>query len=65
VGAQGGDLSEVAQMGMNMQCGLLVNSSRSILYASSAADFAEKAQAECMRIQKEMAGHLAAYATGV
>jgi len=65
VGAQGGDLSEVSQMGMNMQCGLLVNSSRSILYASSGPDFAEKAREESMRIQKEMAGYLAAYATSV
>lgn len=65
IGAQGGDLGEVSQMGMNMQCGLLVNASRSILYASSGEDFAEKAQQECSRLQKLMAGYLAAYATSI
>src|SRR5512133_2502704 len=43
VGAQGGSLSEVAHYGMNDQCGLLVNSSRAIIYASKGMDFAEKA----------------------
>ncbi len=54
VGAQGGSLQEVAQYGMNAQCGLLVNASRSILFASAGTDFAEKAQAEAVSIQKEM-----------
>jgi len=54
VGAQGGSLSEVAKYGMNKQCGLLVNSSRGIIYASAGEDFAEKAKAEAMILQKEM-----------
>ena len=59
VGAQGGSLEEVVKYGMNKQCGLLVNSSRQILYASNGSDFAEKALAEAKKVQKEMAGHLA------
>lgn len=55
VGAQGGSLQEVAKYGMNSQCGLLVNASRSILYASSGKDFAEAARAEALRMQLEMA----------
>ena len=54
VGAQGGSLSEVARYGMNSHCGLLVNASRSILFASSAKDFAEKAREEARSMQKEM-----------
>jgi len=54
VGAQGGSLSEVANFGMNDQCGLLVNSSRAILYASTAADFAEKAGEAAKETQIEM-----------
>ncbi len=54
VGAQGGSLSEVAKYGMNDHCGLLVNSSRAILYASSAADFAEKAGEAALETQIEM-----------
>ena len=54
VGAQGGSLSEVAEFGMNDQCGLLVNSSRAILYASSASDFAEKAGEAALETQIEM-----------
>src|SRR5688572_25585219 len=44
VGAQGGSLSEISKAGFNKQCGLLVNSSRQIIYASSGKDFAEKAR---------------------
>lgn len=55
VGAQGGDLSAVAQYGMNKQCGLLVNAARSIIYASSAEDFADAAAKEARKLQKEMA----------
>jgi orotidine-5'-phosphate decarboxylase len=55
IGAQGGDLEAVAKFGMNHQCGLLVNSSRGIIYASSKADFAEAAAKEAGRIQTEMA----------
>jgi orotidine-5'-phosphate decarboxylase len=54
VGAQGGSLSEVAKYGMNDQCGLLVNSSRAILYASSTLDFAEKAGEAANEVQLEM-----------
>lgn len=54
VGAQGGDLKEVAKYGMNKNCGLLVNASRSIIYASSSNDFAEKARAEAKKMQAEM-----------
>ncbi len=61
VGAQGGSLTEVAKYGMNKQCGLLVNSSRGIIYASSGEDFAEKARAEALILQKEMAELLEKY----
>ena len=54
VGAQGGSLSEVAKYGMNKQCGLLVNSSRGIIYASSGKYFAEKAREEALKLQQEM-----------
>ncbi len=54
VGAQGGSLEEVVKYGMNKQCGLLVNASRSILYASSGADFAEKAKEEAKTLQLQM-----------
>ncbi len=54
VGAQGGSLSEVAKYGMNDQCGLLVNSSRAILYASADENFAEKAGEAASETQKEM-----------
>ncbi len=54
VGAQGGSLQEVAKYGMNEECGLLVNSSRQIIYASSESDFAEAARTEAQKVQKEM-----------
>lgn len=54
VGAQGGSLAEVVQFGFNQDCGLIVNASRSILYASSGADFAAAAQREAATIQQEM-----------
>lgn len=54
VGAQGGSLEEVCKFGMNKDCGLLVNSSRNILYASSGNDFAEKAAVEAKAIQSDM-----------
>lgn len=54
VGAQGGSLQEVAKYGMNAQCGLLVNSSRNIIYAGDQADFASKARAEAKKMQHEM-----------
>jgi orotidine-5'-phosphate decarboxylase len=55
VGAQGGDLATLSAHGMNDHCGLLVNSSRGILYASSGEDFAERAREEAQKLQKEMA----------
>lgn len=55
VGAQGGSLSEVAKYGMNNQCGLLVNSSRGIIYADSSENFADKAREEALKLQQEMA----------
>ncbi|HJS00311.1 MAG TPA: orotidine-5'-phosphate decarboxylase [Flavobacterium sp.] len=54
VGAQGGSLSEVCKYGMNENVGLLINSSRGIIYASKEADFAEKARTEALKIQQEM-----------
>jgi orotidine-5'-phosphate decarboxylase len=55
IGAQGGNLQEVCEYGMNENIGLLVNSSRAIIYASNGLDFAEKARAEALKMQKEMA----------
>ena len=55
VGAQGGSLQEVCKYGMNRDCGLLINSSRSIIYASSGDDFAERARDEALKLQAEMA----------
>ena len=55
VGAQGGSLNEVAKYGLNADCGLLVNASRSIIFASSGEDFAEKATEEARNMQQEMA----------
>ncbi len=55
LGAQGGSLAEVAQYGWNKDCGLLVNSSRAILYASNGKDFAEKAREEAEKVQLNMA----------
>ena len=54
VGAQGGSLAEVCKYGMNDKIGLLINSSRGIIYASNGADFAEKARAEALKMQQEM-----------
>lgn len=54
VGAQGGSLQEVCQYGMNKDCGLLVNSTRGIIYASDGKDFAERAREEALKLQQEM-----------
>jgi orotidine-5'-phosphate decarboxylase len=54
VGAQGGSLEDVTNYGWNDECGLLVNSSRGIIYASKEVDFAEKAKLEAEKIQQEM-----------
>jgi len=61
VGAQGGDLQKVSQYGMNKEAGLLVNATRSIIYASNGKDFAEKAREEALRMQQEMKQYLKAY----
>jgi len=55
VGAQGGSLEEVCQYGLNPQVGLLVNSSRGIIYASGEADFAEAAGKKAQELQRQMA----------
>lgn len=54
VGAQGGSLEEVCKYGLNDEIGLLINSSRAIIYASSAEDFAERAAEEAQKVQAEM-----------
>jgi orotidine-5'-phosphate decarboxylase len=54
VGAQGGSLEAVAKYGMNKQCGLLVNSSRGIIYASETENFADIARDEAIKLQQEM-----------
>ncbi len=54
VGAQGGSLQEVAKFGLNKHCGLLVNSSRNIIYASNDSDFAGKAAIAAREMQLEM-----------
>lgn len=58
VGAQGGDLEAVAKNGLNRECGLLVNSSRGIIYASNGEDFAERAAEEARKLQEQMASLL-------
>ena len=59
VGAQGGSLSEVCKYGINKDCGLLVNSSRGIIYASNGEDFAQRAAEEAHKLQQQMAEELA------
>ena len=58
VGAQGGSLDEVCRHGLNADCGLLVNSSRGIIYASSGTDFAEAAEREASLLHNQMAAAL-------
>lgn len=60
IGAQGGSLEEVVKHGMNSQCGLLVNSSRAIIYAANDETFAEAAAREAKKVQEQMAGFLKA-----
>ena len=55
VGVQGGDLQTVAKYGLNKDCGLLVNSSRGIIYASNGEDFADRAAEEAFKLQQQMA----------
>ncbi|MEC4113924.1 orotidine-5'-phosphate decarboxylase [Myroides pelagicus] len=54
VGAQGGNLQDVCKYGLNDQVGLLINSSRGIIYASSGSDFKEKAREQALLLQREM-----------
>jgi orotidine-5'-phosphate decarboxylase len=54
VGAQGGDLAAISRAGFNRQCGLIVNASRSIIYASSGKDFAGAARKEAASLQEQM-----------
>ncbi|MFD1162706.1 MULTISPECIES: orotidine-5'-phosphate decarboxylase [Hwangdonia] len=61
VGAQGGSLQAVCKYGMNAQVGLLINSSRGIIYASNESDFAEAAALKALELQKEMAVELNRY----
>ena len=58
VGAQGGSLEEVSKYGMTKDCGLLVNSSRAIIFADKTKDFAAMAGKEAMKVQKEMEGYM-------
>lgn len=62
VGAQGGSLEEVARYGMTADCGLIVNSSRGIIYASAGEDFAEAAAAEAKKLAGQMAALLDGFA---
>jgi len=61
VGAQGGSLEEVCRYGMNSQCGLLVNSSRAIIYAGTGEDFVAAALKEAKKLQQEMQEMLMRY----
>lgn len=58
VGAQGGSLEEVCKYGMSKDCGLLINSSRAILYAGSGPDFADRAAHAAQEVQQEMERYL-------
>jgi orotidine-5'-phosphate decarboxylase len=58
VGAQGGSLKDVSKYGLNKDCGLLVNASRAIIYASEKEDFAVKARLVAQEYQQEMSGYL-------
>ena len=58
VGFQGGSLEEVSKYGLNKDCGLLVNASRAIIYASEKEDFAIEARAIAAQYQQEMSGYL-------
>lgn len=61
IGAQGGDLETTSRLGMNKTCGLLVNASRSIIYASSQQDFASKAALEAKKLRGQMSSYLEKY----
>ncbi|MBL7839586.1 MAG: orotidine-5'-phosphate decarboxylase [Cyclobacteriaceae bacterium] len=61
IGAQGGDLAETSKHGLNKQCGLIVNSTRAIIYASADKDFASAAGIEARKVKDEMAALLQQY----
>jgi orotidine-5'-phosphate decarboxylase len=61
VGAQGGDLGEVSEFGLNRRCGLIVNSSRAIIYADSSTRFAEVAREKALEVQSAMKALLKKY----
>ena len=61
IGAQGGDLAHISKFGMNRQCGLLANSSRSVIYADPSKKFAEAAAREAKKLQVQMAELLGKY----
>lgn len=54
IGAQGGNLQEVCKYGLTKDCGLLINSARSIIYAGNGLDFTKSAQLEALKLQQEM-----------
>lgn len=58
IGAQGGDLAAVVKYGINNHVGLIVNSSRGIIFASSGEDYADKAREKALELQQEMASYL-------
>jgi orotidine-5'-phosphate decarboxylase len=58
VGAQGGSLKEVSQFGFNNDCGLIVNSSRTIIYAGKDENFAKEARKVALHYQGEMMSYL-------
>lgn len=62
IGAQGGNLQKISEYGLNKQGGLLVNASRSVIYAGQGKDFAEKARAVAQNYQSEMKENLIRYA---
>ncbi|MFA7081484.1 MAG: orotidine-5'-phosphate decarboxylase [Bacteroidales bacterium] len=61
VGAQGGSLEEVSKYGMTKDCGMLVNSSRAIIFADKTTNFAIRANEEAKKVQDEMAKYMAIY----
>ena len=61
IGAQGGSLEEVSKYGMTKDCGMLVNSSRAIIFADNTKNFALRANEEAKKVQKEMAKYMDTY----
>ena len=60
IGAQGGSLEEVCKYGMTKECGLIVNSSRAIIYADKTENFAQRAAEEAQKVQQQMEEQLKA-----